>query len=30
MMGVQWHPEERGAAPLFVALVDASRRRGRR
>jgi gamma-glutamyl-gamma-aminobutyrate hydrolase PuuD len=25
VVGVQWHPEERGGAPLFDALVDASR-----
>jgi gamma-glutamyl-gamma-aminobutyrate hydrolase PuuD len=25
VVGVQWHPEERGGAPLFEALVDASR-----
>ena len=25
VVGVQWHPEERGGAPLFEALVGASR-----
>jgi anthranilate synthase component 2/putative glutamine amidotransferase len=25
VVGVQWHPEERGGAPLFEALVEASR-----
>jgi gamma-glutamyl-gamma-aminobutyrate hydrolase PuuD len=29
VVGVQWHPEERGGAPLFEALVEASRSRGR-
>jgi putative glutamine amidotransferase len=29
VVGVQWHPEERGGAPLFEALVEASRSGGR-
>jgi putative glutamine amidotransferase len=29
VVGVQWHPEERGGAPLFQALVDASKSGGR-
>jgi gamma-glutamyl-gamma-aminobutyrate hydrolase PuuD len=29
VVGVQWHPEERGGAALFDALVEASRARGR-
>lgn len=29
VVGVQWHPEEGGGAPLFEALVEASRSGGR-